>query len=75
MDDGMILTFPVVQTYAVDAFTLYTAYAIATVPFLRSAGFGFSIFAPSMYNPLGYSEGNTVLAVVAIIFAMCMRVL
>jgi len=42
--------------------------ALAAVIFLRSlAGFGFPLFAPAMYNALGYGKGNTILAVVAIV--------
>jgi hypothetical protein len=42
--------------------------ALAAVAFLRSlAGFGFPLFAPSMYSALGYGKGNTILAVVAIV--------
>lgn len=42
--------------------------ALAAVIFLRSlAGFGFPLFAPAMYNALGYGKGNTILAVIAIV--------
>jgi hypothetical protein len=42
--------------------------ALAAVAFLRSlAGFGFPLFAPTMYNALGYGKGDTVLASVAIV--------
>jgi hypothetical protein len=42
--------------------------ALAAVAFLRSlAGFGFPLFAPAMYNALGYGKGDTILAVVAIV--------
>ena len=35
--------------------------------FLRSlAGFGFPLFAPAMYNALGYGKGDTILACFAI---------
>lgn len=65
---GMILIFQSIQTYVVDAFTLHAASALAAVAFLRSlAGFGFPLFAPAMYNSLGYGKGNTILAVVAIV--------
>jgi len=51
-----------------DAFTLHAASALAAVSFLRSlAGFGFPLFAPAMYNALGYGKGNTILAVVTIV--------
>ena len=42
--------------------------ALAAIAFLRSlAGFGFPLFAPAMYNALGYGKGDTILAVVAIV--------
>jgi len=42
--------------------------ALAAIIFLRSlAGFGFPLFAPAMYNALGYGKGDTILAVVAIV--------
>jgi hypothetical protein len=42
--------------------------ALAAVSFLRSlCGFGFPLFAPSMYMELGYGKGDTILAVLGII--------
>ncbi|TCD61997.1 hypothetical protein EIP91_007637 [Steccherinum ochraceum] len=65
---GVILNFQGVQTYVVDAFTLHAASALAAVAFLRSlCGFGFPLFAPSMYNALGFGKGDTILACVAIV--------
>ncbi|PCH40176.1 MFS polyamine transporter [Wolfiporia cocos MD-104 SS10] len=65
---GTILNFQCIQTYVIDAFTLHAASALAAVTFLRScAGFGFPLFAPAMYNALGYGKGDTILACVAII--------
>ncbi|PPQ78471.1 hypothetical protein CVT25_011866 [Psilocybe cyanescens] len=64
---GMILVFQGIQTYVVDTFTLHAASALAAVSTLRSlAGFGFPLFAPSMYAKLGYGKGNTILAALAI---------
>ncbi|KAI0329280.1 MFS polyamine transporter [Cubamyces sp. BRFM 1775] len=64
---GTILNFQSIQTYVIDAFTLHAASALAAVTFFRSmAGFGFPLFAPAMYNALGYGKGDTVLACVAI---------
>ena len=41
--------------------------ALAAVSFMRSlAGFGFPLFAPTMYNVLGYGKGDTILAAAAI---------
>ncbi|KAF8498755.1 MFS polyamine transporter [Russula emetica] len=57
---GTIVTFYSIQAYLIDAFTLYAASALAAATFLRSlAGFGFPLFAPTMYNALGYGKGNT----------------
>lgn len=65
---GMILNFQSIQTYVIDAFTLHAASALAAVSFLRSlAGFGFPLFAPVMYNALGYGKADTILAVAAIV--------
>ncbi|KAG6808458.1 hypothetical protein H0H92_004055 [Tricholoma furcatifolium] len=65
---GMILLFQSIQTYVVDTFTLHAASALAAVSCLRSlAGFGFPLFAPAMFNALGYGKGSTVLACVSIV--------
>ncbi|TFY63511.1 hypothetical protein EVJ58_g3220 [Rhodofomes roseus] len=65
---GIILNFQCIQTYIIDAFTLHAASALAAATFLRScAGFGFPLFAPSMYNALGYGKGDSILAAVAIV--------
>ncbi|KAF9010981.1 MFS polyamine transporter [Hymenopellis radicata] len=65
---GIILNFQSMQTYVVDAFTLFAASALAAVSCFRSlAGFGFPLFAPTMYKALGYGKGDTVLAVVSIV--------
>lgn len=42
--------------------------AIAAAAFLRSlCGFGFPLFAPSMYSALGFGKGDTILAAAGII--------
>jgi len=65
---GVIVNFQCIQTYIVDAFTLYAASAMAAVSCLRSlAGCGFPLFAPAMYSALGFGKGDTVLAVIAIV--------
>jgi len=65
---GTTMTFQNIQTYVIDAFTLHTASALAAVAFLHSlASFGFPLFAPAMYNALGYGKGDTILAAVAIV--------
>ncbi|KLO06430.1 MFS polyamine transporter [Schizopora paradoxa] len=65
---GMILNFQSIQTYVIDAFTLHAASALAAVSCFRSlAGFGFPLFAPAMYNKLGFGKGDTILAACAIV--------
>ncbi|KII86228.1 hypothetical protein PLICRDRAFT_114364 [Plicaturopsis crispa FD-325 SS-3] len=65
---GNILTFQCIQSYVIDAFTLHAASALAAVLFLRSiAGFGFPLFAPVMYEKLGFGKGDTMLAAVAFV--------
>lgn len=57
-----------IQSYVIDAFTLHAASGLAAVNFLRAmAGFGFPLFAPAMYQALGYGKGNTLLAVLGIV--------
>jgi len=65
---GTILNFICIQTYVVDAFSTHAASALASITFLRSlAGFGFPLFAPTMYTALGYGKGNSILAAVGIL--------
>ncbi|RPD55144.1 hypothetical protein L227DRAFT_510577, partial [Lentinus tigrinus ALCF2SS1-6] len=65
---GMILNFQSIQTYIIDAFTLHGPSALAATNVFRSIvmGFGFPLFAPSMYNALDYGKGGTILACAAI---------
>ncbi|EED19393.1 MFS multidrug transporter, putative [Talaromyces stipitatus ATCC 10500] len=64
---GSIMGFQCIQTYLVDAYTLYAASAMAAITVLRSlAGFGFPLFAPYMFDALHYGWGNSLLAFVAI---------
>ncbi|KAI0055615.1 MFS polyamine transporter [Artomyces pyxidatus] len=60
-----------VQSYVIDTFTLRAASAMAAVSCLRSlAGFGFPLFAPPMYEALGFGKGNTILAGVAVLLGV-----
>ena len=64
---GVIIGFQCIQTYLVDSYTRFAASAIAAATVLRSlAGFGFPLFAPSMYGALSYGWGNSVLGFIAI---------
>ncbi|KAF2438730.1 MFS general substrate transporter [Karstenula rhodostoma CBS 690.94] len=64
---GVIISFQCIQTYLVDSYTRYAASAIAAATVLRSlAGFGFPLFAPAMFNALGYGWGNSLLGFIGI---------
>lgn len=64
---GVIIGFQCIQTYLVDAYTRFAASAIAAATVLRSlAGFGFPLFAPTMYKKLDYGWGNTLLGFLAV---------
>ncbi|KAH8690673.1 major facilitator superfamily domain-containing protein [Talaromyces proteolyticus] len=64
---GTVSGIQTMQSYIVDAYPRYAASGMAAVMVLRSlAGFGFPLFAPAMYNMLGYGWGNSLLAFVAL---------
>ncbi|KAI0177515.1 major facilitator superfamily transporter [Pestalotiopsis sp. NC0098] len=64
---GTIIGFQCVQTYLVDTYTRYAASAVGAATVLRSlAGFGFPLFASSLYDRLGLGWGNSLLAFLAI---------
>jgi len=69
----VIICFQCAQIYLVDAYTRYAASALGAVNMLRSlAGFGFPLFAPRMYDVLGYGWGNTLLAGLAVVLGVPM---
>ncbi|KAF2861493.1 MFS general substrate transporter [Piedraia hortae CBS 480.64] len=65
---GNQLVFQNCQTYIVDSYTRFAASAIAATTVFRSlGGFGFPLFAPYMYQSLGYGWGNTTLAFLGVV--------
>ncbi|KAG5999225.1 hypothetical protein E4U21_007223 [Claviceps maximensis] len=65
---GSILAFQCIQGYIVDCYPRHAASAVGATTVLRSlAGFGFPLFAPALYDNLGYGKGGTVLAAVSIV--------
>jgi MFS family permease len=61
------------QAYLIDSYVEYTSSASAATSFLRSlSAFLFPLFAPSMYNAMGYGWGNTALAGVGIVVGLPM---
>ncbi|RYC59851.1 hypothetical protein CHU98_g6370 [Xylaria longipes] len=66
---GNILVFFSIQTYLVDAFTIYAASALASNTIIRSiAGAVLPLAGLALYDRLGYGWGNSLLAFIAILF-------
>ncbi len=66
---GNLTAIMTIQTYLIDAFTIYAASAVAANTILRSLfGAVLPLCGLSMYNKLGLGWGNTLLAFVALIF-------
>jgi MFS family permease len=64
---GSIVCLAGMQTFVIDSYTRFAASAFAAAAFLRSlAGFGFPLFAPYLYQDLGYGWGTSVLAFISI---------
>lgn len=60
---GTGITMTGLSTYVMDAYPLYAASAMGTTAVARSlTGFGFPLFAPEMYERLGWGAGNSLLA-------------
>ncbi|GAP84427.1 putative cycloheximide resistance protein [Rosellinia necatrix] len=66
---GNVLVFFCIQTYLVDAFTIYAASALASNTIIRSvAGAVLPLAGLRLYEKLGYGWGNSLLAFIAILF-------
>ena len=64
---GMLMGFQCIQTYLIDSYTRFAASAIGAAAVLRSlCGFGFPLFAPSLYDTLNYGWGNSLLGFIAL---------
>ncbi|KZF20237.1 MFS multidrug transporter [Xylona heveae TC161] len=67
MSMGIAVSNQCLQAYLIDSYQRYAASASGSVVFLRSlAGFAFPLFAPRMFDTLGYGKGCTVLACASI---------
>ncbi|KAI1134512.1 MFS general substrate transporter [Hypoxylon sp. FL0543] len=65
---GAIVCFQCLQGFLVDSYQRYAASAVGAATVLRSlAGFGFPLFAPSMYDRLGYGWGSTLMALLGVV--------
>ncbi|KAM3085974.1 hypothetical protein ACMFMG_003024 [Clarireedia jacksonii] len=67
MSFGMQIIGQALQAYMIDSYPEHTSSASAASQFFRSlTAFGFPLFAPKMYEVLGYGWGNSLLGFVAI---------
>lgn len=65
---GTIISFQCLQGYIVDSYARFAASAVGATTVLRSlAGFGFPLFAPAMFDALGYGKGGSILAAISIV--------
>ncbi|KAJ9658301.1 hypothetical protein H2201_007860 [Coniosporium apollinis] len=68
---GSMISYQCIQVYLVDTYTRYSASASAASAFLRSlAAFGFPLFAPSLFETLGYGWGCSALGLVAVVLGI-----
>lgn len=68
---GLIISFQCAQTYVIDAYSRYAASATGASAFVRTMmGFGFPLFADSLYERLGLGWGNSVLGFVSLFFGL-----
>lgn len=60
-----------VTAYVIDSYGEYTSSAMAATQFAKSVmAFLFPLFAPSMYQALGYGWGNSILALAGLSLAI-----
>lgn len=65
---GLMSATQAMQAYTIDAYPDHTASASAASTFLRSVfGFVFPLFAPKLYDKLGWGWGNSVLGFAALV--------
>lgn len=68
---GLKYTLQSTQLYLLDVYPTYAASAGAASMFLRSlAGFTFPLFAPYLYDRLGYGWGNSVLCLTILLIGL-----
>lgn len=68
---GMQIFGTALQAYVMDSYPEHVSSASAATQFIRSlTAFGFPLFAPKMYDVLGYGWGNSLLAFLSIGIAL-----
>ena len=73
---GIIIEFQCIQTYVIEAYSLYAASAMSAIAVLRAlTGFAFPLFGPYLYSSLGYGWGDSILALLAMIIGCPLPIL
>ncbi|KAK9780211.1 putative Major facilitator superfamily transporter [Seiridium cardinale] len=68
MAGSSMISYQCIGAYIADCYSHYTASASAACCFLRSLGaFAFPLFAPALFDSLGYGWGGSVLVLVAVL--------
>ncbi|KAI1377607.1 caffeine resistance protein [Hypoxylon crocopeplum] len=68
---GMQLSGLPITAYVIDSYGDHTSSAMAAIQFLKSLmAFLFPLFAPSMYQALGYGWSNSILALVGLVLTI-----
>ncbi|KAJ5122069.1 major facilitator superfamily domain-containing protein [Penicillium atrosanguineum] len=68
---GMQITSMPLQAYVMEAYPQHTSSAGGATQFLRSlTAFLFPLFAPRMYQVLGYGWGNTTIGLIGLVFGL-----
>ncbi len=66
---GIILGAQAMQVYVIDSYIQYMASEMAAAQILRNkAASAFPVFAPVLYDKLGYRSGNSIVAFIFIAF-------
>lgn len=66
-----MISYQCIQTYNVDCYNKYSSSASAASGFLRSlAAFAFPLFAPSLFENIGYGIGGSILGAVAVVLGI-----
>ncbi|EME82583.1 uncharacterized protein MYCFIDRAFT_163939 [Pseudocercospora fijiensis CIRAD86] len=68
---GTVGAIAALQNFTIDCYTVYAASAVGSTAVARSlTGFGFPLFAPAMYDSLGWGWGNSVLGFAALVVGL-----
>lgn len=69
--ENILIADAIVTAYVLDAYNEHTSSALAAEQLVKSlTAFSFPLFAPSMYDALGYGWSNSILALAGVVLAV-----